>query len=332
MEVCGTHTVALLRSGIRAGLPENVRLVSGPGCPVCVTTSAMIEKAVGLACRKNTVLGCFGDMMRVPGAGGSLESARAERGADVRLMYSPLDALEWARNEPREDIVLFGVGFETTIPLFASVMKRARAEGLENVYLLCAFKLIPPAIEALLECGELAVDGFLLPGHVSSIIGVGAYGFIAEKHHVPGVIAGFEAADMLDGILLLLEMVEKGEPRIVNGYARSVPEEGNPRAREIVRSVFEECDSDWRGLGRIGRSALKLRGGYACFDAEPLIDFKIAEAPEPEGCACGDVVKGLKEPSDCGLFGTRCTPSHPVGPCMVSSEGSCAAYYKYGGN
>jgi hydrogenase expression/formation protein HypD len=331
MEVCGTHTMALFATGVRQGLPEHIHLASGPGCPVCVTPLESIERAIGLACRKDTVLFCFGDMVRVPGASDTLESARANRGARVRIMYSPLDALEFARNEPRTDVVLFGVGFETTIPLFASVVQRAAAHRITNLYLLTAFKLIPPAVDALLSSGDIRIDGFILPGHVSSIIGEGAYRFMVERYHVPGVIAGFEAVDLLEGILLLLDMISRREPAIKNQYARFVSPRGNQRARDLIASVFTECDSTWRGLGKIRNSGMRLTGDFSRFDAEALIDFEIGAVSEPAGCSCGDVLAGKRTPTECALFRSACTPAHPVGPCMVSREGACAAYYCYGG-
>jgi len=331
MEVCGTHTVALFAAGIRQGLSERIHLASGPGCPVCVTPVESIEKAIGLACRSNTVLFCFGDMVKVPGASGSLESARANRKARVKVMYSPLEALEFARHEPRTDVVLFGVGFETTIPLFASLVQRAVAHRVKNLYLLTAFRLIPPALEALVSSGDVRIDGFLLPGHVSSIIGADVYRFMAERYYVPGVIAGFEAVDLCEGILLLLDMIRRREPAIKNQYTRFVSPLGNRRAQDLIASVFTTCDSHWRGLGEIRNSGVRLAGDFSRFDAEALIDFEIGTASEPDGCRCGEVITGKRTPTGCALFGAACTPAHPVGPCMVSREGTCAAYYHYGG-
>ncbi|MCX6354900.1 MAG: hydrogenase formation protein HypD [Candidatus Aureabacteria bacterium] len=329
MEVCGTHTVALFTTGVRAALPECVRVISGPGCPVCVTPLETIEKAIGFAHRKDTVLFCFGDMLRIPGVHETLESARAHRGARVKLMYSPLEAIEYARREPDQSLVLFGTGFETTIPIFASVLMRAREDNLRNIFLLSAFKSIPPAIKALLSAGDSAVDGFLLPGHVSSVIGVEPYGFIAGEYHLPGVIAGFEAADMIEGILLLLRMIDSRQPEIKNQYTRFVPPEGNPRARAMIDTVFVSRDTDWRGLGTIHNSGFALRDDFRRFDADQLMDFEIPPVQEPADCICGEVIRGRRTPVDCTLYGRSCTPSHPIGPCMVSSEGTCAAFYKY---
>lgn len=331
MEVCGTHTTALFATGIRQGLSKRVRFISGPGCPVCVTPLEAIERAIHLACRKNTVLFCFGDMLRVPAASGSLESARANHGARVQIMYSPLEALEYAVSEPGTDIVLFGIGFETTIPLFASCMQRAAMLQLNNLYLLTAFKLIPPAVDALLSSGGVRADGFLLPGHVSSIIGENAYRFMEERYRVPGVITGFEAVDLLEGILILLDMIDRHAPAIKNQYARFVSPHGNRRAQDLVASVFTVCDSRWRGLGEIKGSGMKLARDFSRFDAEALIDIEIVMPSEPVGCNCGDVIIGKCAPTECALFGSACTPTHPIGPCMVSREGACAAYYYYGG-
>jgi hydrogenase expression/formation protein HypD len=331
MEVCGTHTTALFATGIRQGLSKHIHLLSGPGCPVCVTPLESIERAIRLARRKNTVLFCFGDMLRAPGASGSLESARANGGARVKVMYSPLEALEYAGKETATDVVLFGVGFETTIPLFASCLKRAAALQLNNLYLLAAFKLIPPVLDALLSSGDASMDGFLLPGHVSSIIGEDAYRFMAERYRVPGVITGFEAVDLLEGIWLLLDMIDRGAPAIKNQYARFVSCPGNRHAQYLIASVFTTCNSRWRGLGEIRDSGMKLAGDFSRFDAEALIDSGIGPISEPEGCNCGEVIAGKLAPPDCALFGSACTPAHPVGPCMVSREGACAAYYNYGG-
>lgn len=331
MEVCGTHTVALFRTGVRAGLPKSLNLVSGPGCPVCVTPVETIERAVGLACKENTVLFCFGDMLKVPGIKDSLESAQAGRDAHVKIIYSPLDALEYAKKEPQKKVILFGVGFETTIPLFASVLIWAKEQNVKNLYLLPAFKLVPPALDVLLTDETAAIDGFILPGHVSSIIGKRAYQFMSEKYNMPGVITGFEPVDMLEGILLLVEMISKGSIHIKNQYTRYVTEEGNRKAQDVIAAVFEPCDVKWRGLGTIPDSGLKLRQEYAGFDADLLIDFDIGDTKEPAGCRCGDVILGKCAPPECKLYKSICTLANPVGPCMVSSEGTCAAYYKYAG-
>lgn len=331
MEVCGTHTTALFATGVRQALAGRISFVSGPGCPVCVTPIEAIERAFHLAQRRNTVLFCFGDMLKVPAASGSLESARAKHGARVHIIYSPIEAVEYAASNPGIDAVLFGIGFETTIPLFASCVQRAARLQLSNLHLLTAFKLIPPAIDALLSSGDVDVDGFLLPGHVSSIIGGDAYRFMAERYHLPGVITGFEAVDLLEGILLLLDMIDSRIPAIKNQYARFVSPQGNRRAQDLISSVFTICDSKWRGLGKIRDSGVMLSGDFSRFDAETLLDAEIGTYSEPEGCGCGDVIIGKRAPTECALFGTACTPAHPIGPCMVSREGACAAYHHYGG-
>jgi hydrogenase expression/formation protein HypD len=270
-------------------------------------------------------------MLRVPGASGSLESMRADHGARVKVMYSPLEALEYAGRERRIDVVMFGIGFETTIPLFASCMQRAAELRLNNLYLLTAFKLIPPVIDALLSSGNADINGFLLPGHVSSIIGENAYRFMTDRHRVPGVITGFEAVDLLEGIWLLLDMVDRREPAIKNQYTRFVSRHGNRHAQSITSSVFTTCDSRWRGLGEIRDSGMRLADDFHRFDAGALIDSEIGPLPEPDGCRCGEVIAGRLAPSQCALFGSTCAPAHPVGPCMVSREGVCAAYYNYRG-
>ncbi len=331
MEVCGTHTVALFKTGIRGVLPHNIRVISGPGCPVCVTPIETIEAAIGLACKKNTVLFCFGDMLRVPGVTDSLESARARRGAQTRMMYSPMEALDYAQKNPQERVVLFGIGFETTIPLFASVLHRAREYRMKNLFVLPAFKLIPPALHAILRGNNCPIDGFLLPGHVSAILGVQAYTFIAAEYHKPGVITGFESVDIVEGLWLLLEMLQDKKAAIKNEYSRFVSSEGNRKAQSLMKKVFAECDSSWRGLGTIPRSGLTLQKEFSSFNAESLIDFVISHPGEPEGCICGKVIQGICTPPECLLYKNACTPEHPVGPCMISSEGTCAAYYKYGG-
>lgn len=330
MEVCGTHTVALYRTGLRAALPPALRLISGPGCPVCVTPGREVERAIRLACTPGNVLFCFGDMLRVPGADGSLETARADRGARVRPMYSPLEALEFAVAEPGMKVVIFGIGFETTIPLFASVLKRARERGVRNLFLLPSFKLLPPALDALLSRPACRVDGLILPGNVSAVIGADAYRFVAGRYRIPGVVAGFEAADILRAILMLLDMIGEGTPRILNEYTRFSGDRGNGAALAAIGEVFVPRDSVWRGLGTIPASGLGLREAYASFDAGPLLAEEPPPVPEPAGCLCGDVIAGARGPEECPLFGGACTPSSPVGACMVSGEGTCAAHHRYG--
>ena len=329
MEVCGTHTMSLFRSGIRALLPPNVRLLSGPGCPVCVTPMGLVDAAIAIARRPDVILATFGDMVRVPGSESSLERAKAE-GADVRILYSPLDALKLAEAEPGRRVVFFAIGFETTAPTVAATVAYARDRGLRNLLFLVAHKLIPPAMTAILESGEVRLDGFLCPGHVSVTTGSAVFEPIAERYRAPCVVTGFEPEDILEGIGMLLRQVVEGTPCVEIQYTRWVSREGNRKARERMDEVFRVCDAAWRGLGTIPQSGLELRPELRAFDA--LAELGVAVPPELEnpGCSCGEVIRGLIEPPDCPLFANRCTPATPVGPCMVSTEGSCAAFYKYG--
>jgi hydrogenase expression/formation protein HypD len=330
MEVCGTHTVAIFRQGIRSLIPKEITLLSGPGCPVCVTSIRDVDTAVALSRSHGVVLVTFGDMMRVPGGKDSLYDARAE-GADVRIAYSPLDALEIARKEGDKKVVFFATGFETTSPLVAATVKCAEREGLENFYIYPVHKLVPPALRALLEAPEVNVDGFILPGHVSTIIGSRAYGFLPREYGAPSAITGFGAEDILEGILMLLEQIASGRPEVGNQYRSVVREEGNPRAVEAIEEVFVPADAYWRGIGTIPQSGLELRAEFKGRDIREAIKIEVPEHPEPKACSCGEVLRGLKLPTDCPLFGKACAPARPVGACMVSTEGSCAAYYKYGG-
>jgi len=329
MEVCGTHTMAIFRHGIRELLPESLALLSGPGCPVCVTPGGLIDAAIGLARGKRALVASFGDMLRVPGSTGSLEMARAEGGA-VATVYSPLDALRLARENPSREVVFVAVGFETTAPGVAVAVRRAREEGLANFSILPGHKIIPPALRALLSGEAPKLDGFLLPGHVSVVLGRRAYDFLAEDFGVPAAVAGFEPRDILQAIALLAGDLAAGRVRVTNAYPRAVTEEGNLEARAALDEVFEPCDTEWRGLGTIPASGLALREAYTSLDAVRRFGVSLASAPEPAGCLCGEVLKGRVRPSGCALFGTRCRPEHPVGPCMVSSEGTCAAHFKYG--
>jgi hydrogenase expression/formation protein HypD len=330
MEVCGTHTVSLFRSGLRSLLPEGVVHLSGPGCPVCVTHDREIAACLALAGRKGVAVATFGDLLRVPGpGGGSLKEAKAA-GAEVEVVYSPLDGLNLARKRPDRTVVFLGAGFETTAPAVAASVLMARKDGLDNFTVLSLHKLVPPALEALLA-GEDApgLDAFLLPGHVSVILGLAPYRFLAQRHKKPGVVGGFEPADILHSLLLMLDMIKRGLPDIRNQYARAVPENGNPRAREILFSVFEPADALWRGLGEIPASGLAMRPEYGDFDAWRRFSLALPETPAVTGCRCGDVLRGRIAPAACPLFAAACTPASPVGPCMVSTEGSCAAYYAY---
>jgi len=330
MEVCGTHTVQIFKTGIKAALNPNVKLLSGPGCPVCVTSVQDIDKAIAIASSKDVILCCFGDMVKVPGSGESLNSARGKLGANIKVMYSPIEALELAKKSVNKRIVLFGVGFETTIPAFASVLLRAKQENIKNLFIFPVFKLIPPALRVLLESKDINVDGFILPGHVSTILGRQPYDFMAREFKKPAVITGFELVDILEGILLLVEMIHKGQSSVLIEYSRSVVPSGNELAKEIIFKVFKEADVKWRGLGVISNSGLSLRSEFKEFDIDSVLDIKPIESQENPKCICGSVIKGVSTPLDCSLFSRDCSPERPIGPCMVSSEGTCAAYYKYG--
>ena len=328
MEVCGTHTMAITRYGIKSLLPENLRLISGPGCPVCVTPQAQIDRFIGLGKSSEAVLATFGDMIRVPGTRSNLEAERA-RGADVRVVYSPLDAVAIARANPDKRAVFFGVGFETTAPAVALAILEAQKADLANFYVLCAHKLIPPAMAALAGDPEIAINGFICPGHVSAVIGSAAYNPIARDCGIPCVIAGFEPLDILQSLLMLVRQAVGGRSEVEVQYSRAVSKQGNPAAMRCVRSVFEPADAEWRGLGTIPGSGLRLRPEFAAFDASQFLPQDSAAPSESGACECGLILKGLKSPTDCRAFGTACTPEHPLGPCMVSSEGACAAEFKY---
>ncbi len=329
MEVCGTHTVAIFKHGIRQLLPETVNLLSGPGCPVCVTPNADIDKAIALAQDARVILATFGDMMKVPGSYSSLHQVRAA-GADIRVVYSVLDALRIAEKNPRKSVVFFGIGFETTAPTTASAILEAERLGINNFFFLSVHKVIPPAMRALLDSDEVHIDGFMCPGHVSTIIGSQPYEFIPREYGIPCVIAGFEPLDILQAIDMLLEQIIAQEPRVDIQYRRAVRKEGNPVALKYLSTVFEVTDTCWRGIGIIPKSGLKLGQQYKRFDAECA--FKIVPRPlkEAANCRCGDILCGVSTPHECRLFGKACTPEHPVGPCMVSTEGTCSAWYLYG--
>jgi len=334
MEVCGTHTVAVFRHGIRTLLPASVRLISGPGCPVCVTAQRYIDAAGRLASRPEVILATYGDMLRVPGRDGSLQTLRAA-GADVRVITSARLALELARRNPRREVVFFAVGFETTAPATAATLLEAQRLGVPNLSMLVAHKLIVPAMLQLLappadgSAAGVPLDGFLCPGHVSVIIGSQAYRPIVERHATGCVVAGFEPGQILRGLLHLLRQVARGRPALENVYSQVVRPAGNPTARALLARVFVEADADWRGLGTIPASGLELAPHYRAFDALERFGLKLGEDHEEPGCRCGQVLTGSITPPDCTLFGRRCTPATPIGPCMVSSEGTCAAYYRY---
>lgn len=341
MEVCGTHTMAIHRHGIRSLLPPNIRLISGPGCPVCVTPASAIDRMLwlsdggtatpgGQSMPSQPIIATFGDMIRVPGSTQSLQQARSQ-GADVRTLYSPMEAVQWAAEAPRRQVIFLGVGFETTVPGIAAAVVEARRRGLENFSVAAAFKTVPRALEALLSSPRTAIDGLLCPGHVSVIIGSEVYEDVARRFGVPCVVAGFEGLEILDAVARLLEQLAgDGAAHVENRYAQWVKPQGNARAREMIERVFEPCDAEWRGLGVIAGSGLALRPEFARFDAFARFHPPAFESSEPQGCLCGEVLQGAAEPAQCGLFGRACTPEMPVGPCMVSSEGACAAAFKYG--
>lgn len=335
MEVCGTHTVALFRHGIRTVLPEGVSLLSGPGCPVCVTSVRDVDAALMLAGREDVIMTTFGDMMRVPGGKENLLEAKAQ-GADVRIVYSPLDALKLASQEPGKKVVFFATGFETTSPLVAATVMSASREETGNFYVHTVHKVVPPALDALLGSGEVDIDGFILPGHVCSITGTQPFEFLAGKYKKTSVVTGFGAIDILEGILMVLQGIASGKAVVEIQYGSVVKAGGNPRAQAALEEAFMPDDAYWRGIGEIPLSGLKLREPYAHMEATGpggLLDIsRVPEHSEPRGCSCGEVLKGMKIPTDCPLFGKTCTPQKPVGACMVSTEGSCAAYYKYGGH
>lgn len=330
MEICGTHTHAISKYGIRNSLPAHIRLISGPGCPVCVTPTADINKIIEFCKKENDVIiATFGDMMRVPGTRSSLQEQKAI-GKDIRVIYSPLGALDIAMANPEKEVILYAVGFETTVPTVAATILTAQEKGIKNFSAFALHKLTPPAMKALLNSGELDLHGFLCPGHVTAIIGAGAYKFLAEDYHAPCVVAGFEPIDAIYGLYMLIKQIEENREEIEIQYKRVVTWEGNTKAQRILAQVFEICDSNWRGIGQIPMSGLRLRREFSGFDAEKRFGLEAGRDEEPYGCACGEVLKGILTPDQCRLFGKICTPETPVGPCMVSFEGTCAAYYKYG--
>lgn len=330
MEVCGGHTHAIFKYGLHDLFPAELTALHGPGCPVCVTPTGKIDQAIALARRPEVTLACYGDMLRVPGSETSLLTEKA-RGADVRIVYSPLDALSLARTLPDREIVFFAIGFETTAPANASALLRARREEIGNFSLVSNHVLVAPAMRAIVEAQDVALDGFVAPGHVSAIIGTRPYEFIVRDHSLPVVVSGFEPLDLLSGFLMVLRQLRDGTARLENGYTRVVRSEGNPAAQEVLAEVFEPCDQEWRGLGEIPQSGLRIREKYANLDAERRFpDVTVTPAPDHPACLCGEVLRGAKQPLDCRLFGKACTPESPIGACMVSSEGACAAEFQYG--
>ena len=330
MEVCGGHTHSIYKHGLQDLLPSNVELVHGPGCPVCVIPMGRIDDAMSIARNPEVIFATFGDMMRVPSSTGSLLDAKAD-GADVRFVYSPLDALKLARENPTRDVVFFAVGFETTAPSTAATLLRARDEGLKNFSVFCNHVTIIPAIKAILDSPGMSLDGFVGPGHVSTIIGLSPFEFIPARYGKPIVVAGFEPADVLQSIVMILQQIERGQAAVENQYARVVRPEGNRKALEILSATMElRPHFEWRGLGFISLSALRLRPEFEQWDAEVRYAIPGVRVADPKACQCGEVLKGVIKPWQCRVFGTACTPETPIGSCMVSPEGACAAYYNYG--
>jgi hydrogenase expression/formation protein HypD len=329
MEVCGTHTMVIARSGLRSLLAGYLELRSGPGCPVCVTGQEDIDRVILLARQPSVVIATFGDMLRVPGTISSLEQERACQ-ARVKIAYSPAEAVTYAAEHPENTVVFLGVGFETTAPAIALSIAAAKNQGLSNYTVLSLHKLVPPVIKALLNDPETGVDGFLLPGHVATIIGREAFDFVAAGYRVPAVIAGFEPVDIMIAIYLLLKQILSGQAQTINGYPRLVQEKGNKKAKAIIKEYFELADVTWRGFGPVPQSGLRFKELYSLYDAATRYPLTVPFSSPPKGCACADVLKGKINSPACPLFADACTPLKPLGPCMVSSEGSCAAYYQYG--
>ncbi|MBF0376383.1 MAG: hydrogenase formation protein HypD [Desulfamplus sp.] len=330
MEVCGTHTMSIFRHGIRSILPDTIELLSGPGCPVCVTAQQDIDAFIELSQQDDVILATFGDLIKVPGSFSSLQKEKA-KGRDIRVVYSVFDAVEIAAENKRKEVIFCGVGFETTTPTVAASIIMAKERGVDNFSIHSAHKLTPPALSALMQNPKVEIDGFILPGHVSVITGTSGYQEVFDKYRVPSVIAGFEPVDILKAILMLVKQAISGVAAVENGYERAVSQSGNIKARDIMNQVFEPCDTLWRGIGLIPQSGMKLKKIYSQFDALEKFKIELKDTPEPAGCACGQILMGLKTPELCIMYGKRCTPSHPIGPCMVSSEGACAAYYRYKG-
>ncbi len=328
MEVCGTHTAEFFRTGVKDMFPENLELIDGPGCPVCVTPNSYLDLAIEIANKYNCIVTTFGDMIKVPSSYSSFAREKAG-GMDVRIVYSPMDSLRIAEENPDREVLFISVGFETTAPTEALTVLEAERRELKNFSILAGNKLTPPAIETLLDADDVQIDGFIIPGHVSAVIGREPWDFIADKYGRPGAIAGFEAEDLITGVLTLLDMLEDGRVEIKNEYRTIVRERGNERAVEVINSVFDKIDTEWRGIGTVPSSGLRLKDKYSAFDAEKKLPAIPPPVKEHPGCRCGDLLRGQITPPQCPLFDTVCTPENAVGPCMVSSEGPCAAYYKY---
>ena len=330
MEICGGHTHTIYKFGIEDLLPANVELVHGPGCPVCVIPMGRVDDGLAVARTPGVIFTCFGVMMRVPGSAGSLLDAKAQ-GADVRMVYSPLDALKIARENPDREVVFFAIGFETTAPSTALTILRAAEENVSNFSVFCNHVTIVPPMKAILDSPDLRLDGFLGPGHVSTVVGIRPYEFVPQRYGKPVVVVGFEPLDILQGVQMIIKQINEGRCEVENQYTRIVRDDGNPRALEVIRQVFKlRPHFEWRGLGFISLSALALREEYARFDAELRYEVPGVRVADPKACQCGEVLKGVLKPWECKVFGTACTPETPIGTCMVSSEGACAAYYNFG--
>jgi hydrogenase expression/formation protein HypD len=329
MEFCGGHTVSIFKYGIRQLLPDTIKMLSGPGCPVCVTANADLDKAIALARLPGVILTSFGDMIRVPGSYSSLQVAKAE-GCDVRVVYSVLDAIDIARNNPDRPVIFIGIGFETTSPTIAAAVLQAEQEKIKNFYILSLSKVCPPIMKSILELGEIKLNGIVCPGHVSAVIGIEPYRFLADDYDIACVVSGFEPLDILLCITMLVEQIENEDYKVEIAYRRGVRPEGNPTAVKCIETVFDTADADWRGIGIVPSSGLKLKARYERFDAEKNFSIDVPPVREHKGCLCGSILRGVTTPLECKLFRAVCTPEHPVGPCMVSSEGSCSTYYQYG--
>ena len=329
MEFCGGHTVSIFKYGIRELLPETIEMLSGPGCPVCVTSNADLDKSIAFAHLPDIIVTSFGDMIRVPGSQSSLQSARSE-GCDVRIVYSVMDAIQIAKENPDKSVIFIGIGFETTTPTVAAGIIQAEQEKISNFYILSLSKICPPIMKSILDLGEVRLHGIICPGHVSAVIGSHPYQFIADDYDISCVISGFEPLDILLCVDMLVDQIENEDYKVEIAYRRGVKPEGNLQAIKLMDTVFETADADWRGIGIVPSSGLRLRDTYEKFDAEKNFDIDPGPVREHQGCQCGSILRGISIPLDCPLFRTSCTPEHPVGPCMVSSEGSCSTYYQYG--
>lgn len=329
MEVCGTHTVSIFRAGIRQLLPDNIELVSGPGCPVCVTPDSYIDKSVEYAKREDVIIATFGDMLKVPGSHSSLGEAQAD-GADIRILYSTMDSLQLCRENPDKKVIFLAVGFETTAPTAAATVLAAKQQNIRNLFMLSAHKLVPPALRMLIEDPDIHVDGFLLPGHVAVVTGTDIFNFLSGEYHIPGIVTGFEPLEILRSLVRLMQQKLAGRAEVGNEYGAVVRREGNPHSRHVLEQVYEPVDAEWRGIGIIPLSGLRMKDEFEEYDIEKLIPVSVNPAPKKTACRCGEVLRGIVIPPECPLFGKACIPTHAIGPCMVSVEGVCAAWYKYG--